>query len=479
MSQFPLFVGGSYTSQSPVADNEQLMNWYVEVMESSGATSKAALYPTPGFEAFSTTTDVGGRAMYALNGRCFVIVNTTLYELSSAGVATSRGTVATDTSPATICGNGDAGNELFITSGDVGYAYNLSTNTLTVELASGSTMGGMLDGYFVSLDAATSEFRISDLNDGTTWDATQYAARSIAPDRWTSMVVTSYGQIWLLGSQTSEVWYDAGTAPFPFAPDPSGLVPYGCAARFSAHEAIDRVVWLATSASGGYQIVEAQGFTPNRISTHAVEYAISQYAVVSDAIADVYAEQGHLFYVLTFPTAAATWVYDFSTKLWHERGSWDAALSAWDAIQTIFGCSAFGKRLVVDRVGSTVYAQSIDYTTDVNDDYIRRVRRSPAVFADHARIEFAALEVFLQSGLGTASGQGSDPQVMLRSSNDGGQTWGNERSGSAGAQGAYTTRVRFRRLGASRDRVFEVSVTDPIPWRIVDAFVDVSSGRRG
>ena len=168
MSQFPLFVGGSYTSQSPVADNEQLMNWYVEVMESSGATSKAALYPTPGFETFSTTTDVGGRAMYALNGRCFVIVNTTLYELSSAGVATSRGTVATDTSPATICGNGDAGNELFITSGDVGYAYNLSTNTLTVELASGSTMGGMLDGYFVSLDAATSEFRISDLNDGTT-----------------------------------------------------------------------------------------------------------------------------------------------------------------------------------------------------------------------------------------------------------------------------------------------------------------------
>ena len=130
-------------------------------------------------------------------------------------------------------------------------------------------------------------------------------------------------------------------------------------------------------------------------------------------------------------------------------------------------------------MGSTVYAQSIDYTTDVNDDYIRRVRRSPAVFADHAQIEFAALEVFLQSGLGTASGQGSDPQVMLRSSNDGGQTWGNERSGSAGAQGAYTTRVRFRRLGASRDRVFEVSVTDPIPWRIVDAFVDVSSGRRG
>jgi hypothetical protein len=477
MSQFPLFVGGAYTSQSPIADDEQLMNWYVEVMESPGAVTRATLYPTPGFSAFSATDSSGGRAMFALNGRCFAIVNVTLYEITSDGTATVRGTVATDGFPATICGNGDAGEELFITSGDVGYVYDLSADTLSTVVASGSAMGGMLDGYFVSLNPATSQFRISDLNDGTTWDVTQFAARSIAPDSWTSMVVTSYGQIWLFGSQTSEVWYNAGTAPFPFVPDPSGLIPYGCAARFSAKEAIDRVVWLATSASGGFQVVEARGFTPTRISTHAVEYAISQYSDVSDALADVYESQGHLFYVLTFPTAQVTWCYDFTTRLWHERGSWDASTSTWKALRTMFGCTAFNKRLVADRQGGSIYTQSITLTEDAGGDLIRRVRRSPAVFAEHQRVRFADIEVFLESGLGTTSGQGVNPQVTLRASNDGGKTWGNERSVSAGAQGDYRTRVRFRRLGISRDRVFEMSVTDPIPWRIVDAFMTVAVAR--
>jgi hypothetical protein len=273
------------------------------------------------------------------------------------------------------------------------------------------------------------------------------------------------------------VWFNAGTAPFPMAPDPSGLIPYGCAARFSAKEAINRVVWLATSVNGGFQVVEATGFTPTRISTHAVEYAISQYSDVSDALADVYESQGHLFYVLTFPTAQVTWCYDFTTRLWHERGSWDAPTSTWKALRTMFGCTAFNKRLVADRQGGSIYTQSITLTDDAGGDLIRRVRRSPAVFSEHQRVRFADIEVFLEAGLGTTSGQGVNPQVTLRSSNDGGKTWGNERSVSAGALGDYRTRVRFRRLGISRDRVFEMSVTDPIPWRIVDAFMRVAVAR--
>jgi hypothetical protein len=65
-----------------------------------------------------------------------------------------------------------------------------------------------------------------------------------------------------------------------------------------------------------------------------------------------------------------------------------------------------------------------------------------------------------------------DPQIMLRFSDDGGKTWSNERWISAGQQGTYKTRCRFRRLGRSRDRVYEVVVSDPIPWRIVDAYLD-------
>ena len=473
MSQYPLFVGAAYTSQSPIADDEQLINWYVEVMESAGASTKAALYPTPGVETFATTTSNGGRAMFALNGRCFAVINDTLWEIGSGGTVTNRGTLAVDLFPATISSNGDAGDQLFITSGDVGYVFNLSTNTLTTELASGASIGGVNDGYFVSLDNATSEFRISDLNDGTTWDPTQFAARSDAPDRWKSMLCTSYGQIWLWGDQTASVWYNAGTTPFPFAPDPSGLVPYGIKAAFSAAEVVDRVIWLATSRNGGVQVVSAQGFVPERISTHAIEYAFSTYATLTDAVAQVYSEQGHLFYILTFPTAQKTWVYDVSTGLWHERGTWISETSTWEALHTLYGAAAFGKWLVSDRTSGLIYEQQVGFTTDVEDRLIRRVRRSPATFSEHQRLRTSMLEVFFEPGLGLSTGQGSDPQVTLQISNDGGKTWGNERSVSAGAQGAYRTRVRFRRLGMARDRVYEVSVTDPIPWRMISAYIDV------
>ena len=129
--------------------------------------------------------------------------------------------------------------------------------------------------------------------------------------------------------------------------------------------------------------------------------------------------------------------------------------------------------MVSDRTSGLIYEQKVGFTTDVEDRLIRRVRRSPATFSEHQQLRTSMLEVFFEPGLGLSTGQGSDPQVTLQISNDGGKTWGNERSVSAGAQGAYRTRVRFRRLGMARDRVYEVSVTDPIPWRMISAYIDV------
>jgi hypothetical protein len=37
-------------------------------------------------------------------------------------------------------------------------------------------------------------------------------------------------------------------------------------------------------------------------------------------------------------------------------------------------------------------------------------------------------------------------------------------------------RVRFLRLGRARDAVFEIQCSDPIPWRLVDSFIDVEAG---
>ena len=482
MAQYPFFVNAAYQSQSPIADQEALINWYVEQMESPGATVKTALYPTPGVEAFATVSQQGGRAMFAQAGRCFAVIGQKLYEVFSDGTTTDRGTISDDGKPASISSNGDGGQELFITGGQKGYTYDLVTNTLTQTVGTGGSalpgsnadFGGSLYGYFVALDVADSRFHISDLLDGLTWDATQFAERTIGQDPWVSMYVSSYGQIWLFGEQTSEVWYNNGSFPFPFAPDPSGLLPYGCAAPWSVREAGDQIVWLATTGNGGYQVMAAKGYNPQRISTYALENTIASYSVIDDAYGETYNDLGHMFYLLTFPTEQQTWCYDFRTGLWHERGTWIAEDNTYDAWRPQWHCFEFNTHLIVDRETGTIYRMSKDFTTDVDGRAIRRVRRAPAIFLEHTKLKVSRIEVFLESGLGANTGQGQTPQLMLRSSTDGGKTWGVERTASAGAMGNYQTRCLFWRLGQARNRVFEIAVSDPIPWRILDAFIAVA-----
>lgn len=75
----------------------------------------------------------------------------------------------------------------------------------------------------------------------------------------------------------------------------------------------------------------------------------------------------------------------------------------------------------------------------------------------------------IDSGIGLISGQGSNPQVMLRVSTDG-QTWGNQRSCSAGKMGQYAREVAWQICGSSgRIWMPEIVVSDPVPWRLSGA----------
>ena len=138
-------------------------------------------------------------------------------------------------------------------------------------------MVGMIDGYFLSFASAESKFYVSALNNGARWDATQYAQRSIAPDPWKAMVVDGNRQIWLIGEQTGEVWYDAGTSPFPFAPVPGSEFGYGTSAPYSVNLAGDKMVWLSQPAEGAGIVVAATGLVPQRVSSYAVETASAGY----------------------------------------------------------------------------------------------------------------------------------------------------------------------------------------------------------
>lgn len=478
---FESFVGPSYESASSLADGEELINFYREKLESPGATARYALYPTPGVTILATAATGPGRAHFAINGREFAVLAITLWEFDSTGtMMTSRGTVALDANPATISSNGDGGNQLFVTSGGNGYCYDLLSNTLTqISALDGlATMGDHLDGYFLVLDANTSTVYFSALLDGTSWTlGTDFFQRSAMPDRWKSMKVLPSRYILLLGEVTSEVWYDQGNASTPFALHQSGVIPHGIVAPFSCAIAGRDAVWLGTSRVGGVQVYRMAGFTPESISSYPVQTAIGDYLVNEDAVADAYQERGHLFYMVSFPTQDVTWCWDAETREWHKRGTWVPEESAFSVFRPRWHAYAFGQHRMLDSVNGNLYQMSSQIYTDVDGSSgIRRVRRAPALVSEDKFAFFHRLELGVEVGLGLTTGQGSDPYMMMRMSDDGGKTWGMERMRSLGKIGEYSKRVYWNRLGRARRRMFEVSVSDPIPTRIMEAYLDVDFG---
>lgn len=473
MPQVAGFVGGAYDGQSRTVAGERLINKFVEAVP-QGNKSRFALYDCPGLSTFGTVSDSPGRGAFAHDGRFFAVFGRTLYEFDSAGTGTNRGTLAVDANPATFDTNGDGGNQLFITSGGSGYILNLTTNALTTPLASGSNFGGQLDGFFVSLNTTTSTMRISESLDGSTWSGTQTAQRTSASDPWIAMIVAR-GEIYLFGDKTGEVWYNAGLSPFPFAERPEGFFQVGIAAPYSLSKFAGAIAWLGRTEHGNPAVYMMDGYTPVQISTPAVEWAIQGYddAVgVEDAIGWSYDRNGHKFYVLTFPTSNRTWVYDATTRKWHERGFWDSALADFLEYRPIFHAHCFNRNLVLDSDGFRVYSFSDSTYTDVNGSEMRRVRRGPHIARENKRIILPGLELECQRGVGQTSGQGADPVVGLNLSSDGGFTWRARGTREVGAIGEYGTRVRWEPCGSGRDIVPEIWTTDPAPSRWFDLYMD-------
>jgi hypothetical protein len=200
------------------------------------------------------------------------------------------------------------------------------------------------------------------------------------------------------------------------------------------------------------------------------------YSTIADAFAFCFQMAGHSFYVLTFPTANATWLYDAATEQWVEwlwRDSADNTLHRHRA-----NCAAFfnGEHLVGDWESGEVYGLDLDTYTDAGDP-IKRIRATQTTIAGAKRLFFGQLTVDMETGVGLTSGQGSAPLLMLRYSSDGGHTWSNEKTASIGAIGNYGARVRFGPTGSARGgRVWEISLTDPVRFAVFGADVEVEAG---
>jgi hypothetical protein len=207
-----------------------------------------------------------------------------------------------------------------------------------------------------------------------------------------------------------------------------------------------------------------------RISNYSIEQEIATYEVISDAVGYTYQQEGHMFYVLTFPTQNVTWVYDVTSATWHQR-AWLEPSGRLSRHRS--NCHVFfnRKNMVGDWESGILYEMSTLVYSD-NGNPLLRLRASPHVSQDDQRVAHNSIEFDIETGVGLQSGQGSDPQVMLRWSDDNGHTFSTGRTASVGRAGDYKKRVRFTRLGNARDRVYELSYSEPTPFTILGARIN-------
>ena len=335
------------------------------------------------------------------------------------------------------------------------------------------------DGFFIVLIANSQQIFASSPLDANTWPGASAAIVSVFSDNVLAMKVNQR-QIWLLGLKAGVVYYDSGAIPFPFDVVPGGFIEQGIIAMDSLVKLDNSLFWLGGDERGDLIAWRASGYTPIRVSNHAVENAWQNFATAADARAYSYQDRGHSFWVIYFPTANQTWVYDVATGNWHNRGFLTPAgmINAHHSQNHAF---IFGKHLVGDWATGNIYDMNINYFDDAGTP-IKRIRRAPHISTENQWMFHHNLELSLEAGVGPipplldGNGVPRGPQVMLRWSDDGGHTWSNEQMASAGQAGEYLKRVIWRRLGRTRDRVYEISTTDSVAWRLIDAYLKADAG---
>lgn len=470
---FP-FVGGAYVARSKAFDNQRCINLYAEVSESGPGPSKsvAALIGTPGRKRFASIGGMGGiRGMVRFNASLSLVVcGDGVFQLDPFGNNYRIGTIPNDGQPVSMDTNGSVvviGTPLGSIAIDpftgASTAFAVSTNSVA-----------FIDGRIVANKTDTGQFVYSGIYD-TIVDPLNFATAEGAPDKLLALTVV-HREVWLLGEKTTEIYGPTGDPDSPFARIGNAFIETGIAAARSVGRMDNTLYWLSSDDRGQGMVVRAAGYEPQRVSTHAIETAIASYERIDDAVAYTYQQEGHNFYVLSFPTAQKTWCFDSRSGLWHERGYRRPADAVLEQVREQCQMNFAGKVLVGDRNRPIVYELDLDTYTD-DGDAILRLRSCPHLWANGAKQSFHALELIMETGVGDGSlGQGADPQVRLRWADDGQDFGTNERWAPAGKIGERRRRVTYRRLGSAQDRVFEVAITDPVKVCIIGATARVSVG---
>jgi hypothetical protein len=446
------------------------------------------LVPTSGLNALVDLGDGETRSLITTGGFSYAVVGNTVYKLTinadsrsatSASIGTigsTEGTVSVAASPTQI---------MWVDGSTEGWIYTIASDTFVkIDDTDSDFTGGdhvvFIDGYFVVNKPGTAQFYFSALNDGLDWDPTEVATAESNPDDVVGLKV-SHGELWVFGENTTEIWYNAGNASgAPFSNRTGLEIQIGCSARHSIAELEDNLIWLddrgyiVQAGVSSYTRNNNSGYAVTVISTEAITSELQTYADVANAVAMTYNDRGHLMYQISFPNNKKTWVYDYSTQLWHERTYWDTLAGEAQHHLTQYHT----KFKTIDVVGGIrsgqLWVMDDIYYTDAGVD-IRRLTTSMPHRDDQNfdLVEVSSVELRMESGKASVTGSGSDPQISMRYSNDGGYTWSHHMARDIGEIGQYANHISWNMLGTGREWIFELVIVEPIKFSIIEAIADI------
>ncbi len=469
--------GGMYQAKSVIAGAQRCVNLYPEKNQDSSPATYTN-YPRSGLRN-KHGHGAAGRCIYrATNGQVFEVIGTEVYYVPSTFAVVFLGFVAAGTS---ICSMSDNGIVILLVDGTgAGYTINLTTHAYAAIVDAafyGSTRSEYMDSYFVLNRPGSTQMYLSPpfWNGTDPFDALDVADKIGGADLL-QVAAANASNIQLIGTLTSEIWFNSGAADFPFERVPSVFIEHGTPAPYSVAQNDVGTYFLSQDDDGGCIFLKIVGYEAKRFSTHAIEAEISKYATVSDCVAMTYQQEGHAFVRFSFPTADKTWVWDEAAGLWHEQ-TWtdtDGIEHRHRVNQTAYG---YGMNLGVDWEFGTIYQEDptlfIDQYPGGDTPLVCR-RGFPHILNNGKRLSYAKFIADMAVGTATGLLLDEEPLMSLRWSDTRGASWGEPITTGVGSTGEYNRWITFWQLGLGQDRVFEIFWSAPYPTALQGAFIEAT-----
>lgn len=467
----PLF-GLGLQGKSPNVTANKLTNAYYEFQKEIDGT-RVAIYGTPGLTQFIDNGDTPWRGLhpFAGNSKLYGVHRGTLYDIDSIGTITSRGMISSTTGRVDI---DDDGTYITVVDGSEIYTYNTTTPATPIAAVSdpdrptSPNTCAVQGGRVLTDENGTGQFKGGGAYDPTAWDALNFATAESNPDN-VIRIVNAKGTVVLFGAYSTEFWSNVGGSGFPYQKVLGADMEYGLAARWSVGRFMGTFAFLAQNREGQVIVSKLTGYSAERISNFEFEHIINGYSTFSDATGYGYMLGGHPMYQLNFPTEGVSWLYDGSTKYWSELKSGSGRHRGEIAVDFL------NKTIIADYENGKLYRLDVDAYTD-NGTEIVTTLRGRHIAKSKRMIRLDRIELGIEAGVGLVSGQGSDPQAMLRLSKDGGHTFGTERWAPMGKIGEYRRRCIWRCCGRGRNIVPEISISDPVKRVITEATLYLGEG---